>query len=164
MNELFTSATSNQIRIETDQQAQNIGFISDGDWARYDNVDLTDIVSFSARIASKKTGDKTITMHLDDNGSPGEAIGTVTYSGDTGGWHSYVDADRVALSQEVSGTQSIFFVFTGAFNIDFFTLHIEDPTLSISNDDIDNDAIHICLLYTSPSPRDKRQSRMPSSA
>ena len=25
-------------------------------------------------------------------------------------------------------------------------------------------APHICLLYTSPSPRDKRQSRMPSSA
>ena len=24
--------------------------------------------------------------------------------------------------------------------------------------------IHFCLLYTSPSPRDKRQSRMPSSA
>ena len=24
--------------------------------------------------------------------------------------------------------------------------------------------IYICLLYTSPSPRDKRQSRMPSSA
>ena len=23
---------------------------------------------------------------------------------------------------------------------------------------------YICLLYTSPSPRDKRQSRMPSSA
>ena len=23
---------------------------------------------------------------------------------------------------------------------------------------------HLCLLYTSPSPRDKRQSRMPSSA
>ena len=26
------------------------------------------------------------------------------------------------------------------------------------------DAIITCLLYTSPSPRDKRQSRMPSSA
>ena len=25
-------------------------------------------------------------------------------------------------------------------------------------------AVHTCLLYTSPSPRDKRQSRMPSSA
>ena len=27
-----------------------------------------------------------------------------------------------------------------------------------------NDRYTICLLYTSPSPRDKRQSRMPSSA
>ena len=27
-----------------------------------------------------------------------------------------------------------------------------------------NSAIDACLLYTSPSPRDKRQSRMPSSA
>ena len=26
------------------------------------------------------------------------------------------------------------------------------------------DEVNICLLYTSPSPRDKRQSRMPSSA
>ena len=28
----------------------------------------------------------------------------------------------------------------------------------------DNPNLKICLLYTSPSPRDKRQSRMPSSA
>ena len=28
----------------------------------------------------------------------------------------------------------------------------------------DFDFLYICLLYTSPSPRDKRQSRMPSSA
>ena len=27
-----------------------------------------------------------------------------------------------------------------------------------------NEAITACLLYTSPSPRDKRQTRMPSSA
>ena len=27
-----------------------------------------------------------------------------------------------------------------------------------------NDRLRTCLLYTSPSPRDKRQSRMPSSA
>ena len=26
------------------------------------------------------------------------------------------------------------------------------------------DLLYLCLLYTSPSPRDKRQSRMPSSA
>ena len=28
----------------------------------------------------------------------------------------------------------------------------------------DNVGDNVCLLYTSPSPRDKRQSRMPSSA
>ena len=49
-----------------------------------------------------------------------------------------------------------------------------DPALSDSDDSnsgADPDAtgdvptpIYICLLYTSPSPRDKRQSRMPSSA
>ena len=27
-----------------------------------------------------------------------------------------------------------------------------------------SNGVHTCLLYTSPSPRDKRQSRMPSSA
>ena len=27
-----------------------------------------------------------------------------------------------------------------------------------------HEVAHVCLLYTSPSPRDKRQSRMPSSA
>ena len=35
------------------------------------------------------------------------------------------------------------------------TEEIEEPTLEDLED---------CLLYTSPSPRDKRQSRMPSSA
>ena len=30
--------------------------------------------------------------------------------------------------------------------------------------DFENDSVDACLLYTSPSPRDKRQSRMPSSA
>ena len=30
--------------------------------------------------------------------------------------------------------------------------------------EMDNDIYHICLLYTSPSPRDRTRSRMPSSA
>ena len=30
--------------------------------------------------------------------------------------------------------------------------------------ELENKGIKACLLYTSPSPRDKRQSRMPSSA
>ena len=38
---------------------------------------------------------------------------------------------------------------------------VEDKTLKIVGTDTYN---YTCLLYTSPSPRDKRQSRMPSSA
>ena len=40
---------------------------------------------------------------------------------------------------------------------------IEEHKFTRSNSGI-FDVSHICLLYTSPSPRDKRQSRMPSSA
>ena len=45
------------------------------------------------------------------------------------------------------------------------------PAIDIIDFDFPNDMVNyhhthndICLLYTSPSPRDKRQSRMPSSA
>ena len=34
----------------------------------------------------------------------------------------------------------------------------------IDPDDVHMSGVYVCLLYTSPSPRDKRQSRMPSSA
>ena len=34
----------------------------------------------------------------------------------------------------------------------------------LENTDVMEGRVPICLLYTSPSPRDKRQSRMPSSA
>ena len=40
-----------------------------------------------------------------------------------------------------------------------YKLTISDEKNSFSGDDLRS-----CLLYTSPSPRDKRQSRMPSSA
>ena len=47
---------------------------------------------------------------------------------------------------------------------------IRDGRIKISGDrvqvrlELDNGETYACLLYTSPSPRDKRQSRMPSSA
>ena len=42
-------------------------------------------------------------------------------------------------------------------------LNSEDLTLTASTNK-ETAYNHACLLYTSPSPRDKRQSRMPSSA
>ena len=43
-----------------------------------------------------------------------------------------------------------------------YTDEINENTAAIEN--LRNDVSGACLLYTSPSPRDKRQSRMPSSA
>ena len=47
-------------------------------------------------------------------------------------------------------------------------MNIESPNLFIrkmfAKFDFMIELVNICLLYTSPSPRDKRQSRMPSSA
>ena len=42
------------------------------------------------------------------------------------------------------------------------TIKMQAPFFKKLGLDISN--LYICLLYTSPSPRDKRQSRMPSSA
>ena len=39
-----------------------------------------------------------------------------------------------------------------------------DANLIFANNEYTRMPIEACLLYTSPSPRDKRQSRMPSSA
>ena len=39
-----------------------------------------------------------------------------------------------------------------------------ETQLQVAKEVIDNLQKQLCLLYTSPSPRDKRQSRMPSSA
>ena len=45
------------------------------------------------------------------------------------------------------------------------SLSVTDPELHKAiSDELKRQQQHICLLYTSPSPRDKRQSRMPSSA
>ena len=40
----------------------------------------------------------------------------------------------------------------------------DDVTLSDVDDDDDEVLTQFCLLYTSPSPRDRQKSRMPSSA
>ena len=72
----------------------------------------------------------------------------------------------------------IFFLFLSVLNIFFSTgislaktFSINDVELSTpfkinfdKNKILDKGFVQACLLYTSPSPRDKRQSRMPSSA
>ena len=46
----------------------------------------------------------------------------------------------------------------------FFGVHEQNDQHNTSLDKIDNLKYEYCLLYTSPSPRDRTRSRMPSSA
>ena len=61
-------------------------------------------------------------------------------------------------------------LFIGVLGVTYFNIHAQEITLSHNIGDTifdynNNFTCSIgCLLYTSPSPRDKRQSRMPSSA
>ena len=64
-----------------------------------------------------------------------------------GHWYNFAPADTLARFKKLQGYD----VFS-PMGFDSFGLPAE------------NYAIKTCLLYTSPSPRDKRQSRMPSSA
>ena len=66
-------------------------------------------------------------------------------------------------------TTALFETEVGNINIEFFSDDapntVKNFTNLISDGFYDGLAFHrVCLLYTSPSPRDKRQSRMPSSA
>ena len=70
------------------------------------------------------------------------------------------------MSYEISGALGIKMANPDKEVISF----VGDGSYLLNNTDIyssvitKNKLIIICLLYTSPSPRDKRQSRMPSSA
>ena len=55
----------------------------------------------------------------------------------------------------------VFVELTGAAN---YQLILENPNWGLVTDSCKPDAVGVCLLYTSPSPRDRQKSRMPSSA
>ena len=63
---------------------------------------------------------------------------------------SLQDCEKV--SREISALLDVEDPFTGAF------------TLEVSSPGLDRTLNNNCLLYTSPSPRDRTRSRMPSSA
>ena len=76
--------------------------------------------------------------------------------------HSVINGQDVTITPNVDqfGTQVFSFEVTDSnglsdtHNITFTVNNINDAPV----------ICNVCLLYTSPSPRDKRQSRMPSSA
>src|SRR5674476_1573416 len=75
------------------------------------------------------------------------------------GWAKYVSYDEVAKASESQGRRDETKILTIA------TSHVEYGTAKrhYAHVDCPGHADYICLLYTSPSPRDRQKSRMPSS-
>ena len=99
----------------------------------------------------------------------GKATGTATVAGDgstTLTTKGYVDGliptvGTGDLTITQGGTQVGIFNANAAEDL---TIDIAAPFSGSYNDLSDTPTIGTCLLYTSPSPRDRTRSRMPSSA
>ena len=89
-----------------------------------------------------------------------QSIHNVPIYGAIGGFHLFQASDDVidktALWLKNAGMEK----FMGGHCTGIYAAERVADLIGIRRDDLS----HTCLLYTSPSPRDKRQSRMPSSA
>ncbi|WP_309111187.1 ThuA domain-containing protein [Saccharothrix sp.] len=109
---------------------QTLGHIDPGDWAAYDNVDLTGAGVFRARVVSGGPGG-TITVRT---GSPtGPVLGSVAVP-NTGGWTTFADV-RTPLSAVPNGPHNLHLTFTGTgsglFDVDDVTL-VKPPPEPVS--------------------------------
>ena len=86
-----------------------------------------------------------------------ETTGTVVV---TGVGKAGLIGQKIVATLSSTGTKSMFLHPTEALHGDLGCLTANDIVLAFSNSGRSED----CLLYTSPSPRDQRGSRMPSSA
>ncbi|MBD3316829.1 MAG: carbohydrate-binding protein [Chitinivibrionales bacterium] len=98
-----------------------VGYIDNGDWTRYDNIDLGSGVDRITVSASSNNSGGSIEVRL--NSSSGTLLGTVSVSS-TGAWGNY-ETFSAPLS-ETSGTKTICLKFTGGsgylFNLDWVEL------------------------------------------
>jgi uncharacterized protein (TIGR03790 family) len=106
-------------QLEPNSEAgQDLGYISNGNYAVYSQIKLDSMTSFEARVASAGGGGA-IEVHLDS--SSGTLIGTCTVPV-TGGWQTWSTV-TCGLSG-ASGIHDVYLVFTGGngslFNLEWF--------------------------------------------
>ncbi|MFK7888279.1 MAG: carbohydrate-binding protein, partial [Gammaproteobacteria bacterium] len=97
-----------------------LGFLQDGSWVEYADFDFgphgaTDLTLVGA--TPNELG--TVKIYVDAPGTGGELIGFINVT-DTGGWDDYQVFDSTRISNRVTGVHSLYFVFTGGFNIESF--------------------------------------------
>jgi len=96
----------------------DIGHIEDGNYAVYNNIDLTDATVFMARVAGQGSGGR-IEVHLDS--ATGQMIGTCSISS-TGDWQKW--ATQSCPIDSTPGKHTVCLVFSrGGFNLEWFAFH-----------------------------------------
>jgi pectate lyase len=105
-----------------DEGGEDVGYINDGDWIGFNNVDFgSGADGFTARVASNASGG-TIEIRLDDAG--GIQVGSCSVS-NTGGWQTYTDVSCSVSG--ASGEHDLYLTFSGGdgylFNINHFSFN-----------------------------------------
>ena len=96
----------------------------------------------------------------DQVGSRGTIAGSIVTEHDEPVENVMVEMSNRTMQERVMDMTST----KGSFAFDELSFYLDYSVQPTSEDDYLNGVSTFCLLYTSPSPRDKRQSRMPSSA
>ena len=71
--------------------------------------------------------------------------------------------EQTDVKAKIDGSPTTAFTFANATQLEFTSAPANDAKILIFRQ-TDDSAVKNCLLYTSPSPRDVEESRMPSSA
>lgn len=108
------------VQVESNgQSTDNVGFIQNGDWISFDDVDFGAGALLFEVDASSSTSGGAIELRL--GGTAGTLIGTCNVTG-TGSWNSWNTFSSNISG--ASGTQDLYLVFTGGsgylFNLDHF--------------------------------------------
>ncbi|MET8147776.1 carbohydrate-binding protein [Actinoplanes sp. NPDC049668] len=107
---------------EDEGGGQNVGWISNGDWLRFDDVEFGDTpaTGFAARIASDADDDSRgrIEIRIDSPANP--PAGTLI-TGETGGWQDWTS--RSTEIQPTTGRHTVFLVFAADDGDEFLNIN-----------------------------------------
>nr|WP_284454679.1 carbohydrate-binding protein [Actinomadura madurae] len=101
---------------------QNVGFLSNGDWLRYDNVDFggTPATQFKARVASGAPAGVSGLVQVRLGSPTGQVLGSFAVA-NTGGWQSWRTVP--ANISGVTGRHTVYITFSSGQPADFVNLN-----------------------------------------
>ena len=109
------------------ESGDNVGYINNGDWLRFDDINLSGITNMDARVATKKAGG---TLEIRTGSATGTLIGSMKI-GNTGGFQNWRTLSTGI--KNANGTQDVYLVFRGGSGFLFNVNWVEFNTKSLSN-------------------------------